>query len=180
MRERRGSADVDVPNVHIPFFIVDEAQVRPIISANTHHVATLQALDATTNTHPQIAQFADTARAGLLFGEADVSRLAEAAIERWDMVLDAAVAPLMIGQPGVTVAPSLGIALFPVDGATVDELLEKAGAAMLEAKRRQSGYAFFLKQRDGFSLTTSRPSQSVQAHHAIQAPKAQRVGATYA
>ncbi len=321
-----------------------------MISANTHHVATLQALDATTNAHPHIAQFGDTARADLLFGEADVSRLAEAAIERWNVMLDAGlskymptdsapvvapparsdelnmkvcecvdalcrlhatpnderethravewhalatsqidrrdaeagaprarplampegltalpnrslfrwqleraleqvieqrrslaviclhldgfkptndecghdaedellkivaarithalrtddtvgrtggnefaclmanvqsrgrlshlartlfnavVAPLMIGQQGVTVAPSLGIARFPVDGATVDELLEKAGAAMLEAKRKQSGYAFFLKQRDGFSLSTSRPSQSVQAHHAI-------------
>ena len=95
-------------------------------------------------------------------------------------LFDAVVAPLMIGQPGVTVAPSLGIARFPVDGATVTELLEKADAAMLEAKRRQSGYAFFLKQRDGFSLTTSRPLQPVQANHAIQAPKAQRVEATYA
>ena len=85
----------------------------------------------------------------------------------------------MIGQLGVNIIPSFGIARFPVDGATADELLEKAYAAMFDAKRRKSGYAFFLKHRDAVSRTASQPVQSLRAHQAIHTPPVGQVAATY-
>lgn len=81
-----------------------------MISANTHHVATLQALDATTNAHPHIAQVGGTVRANLLFGEADVSRLTESAIERWDVMLDSGLSKYMLtdGTPAVALPALMG------------------------------------------------------------------------
>lgn len=73
-------------------------------------------------------------------------------------LFEVVAAPLTIGTRSITVAPSLGIARFPVDGATADELLEKADAAMFEAKRRKSGYAFYIKQRFGFAGVANRAS----------------------
>jgi diguanylate cyclase len=51
-------------------------------------------------------------------------------------------APLTIGRLELSVRPSIGIARCPVDGATAEELLRNADAAMYRAKRHQTGYAF--------------------------------------
>ena len=48
--------------------------------------------------------------------------------------------------PGIaplTVCPSIGIAVYPADGATADSLIKSADAAMYRAKRDKTGYAFF-------------------------------------
>lgn len=58
-------------------------------------------------------------------------------------LFDAVSAPVRIGAHELTVRPSIGIALCPADGATPDDLLRNADAAMVHAKRQQSGYAFF-------------------------------------
>ena len=58
-------------------------------------------------------------------------------------LFDAVSAPLTIGRLKITVSPSIGIAVCPADGATVEALLKSADAAMYQAKRHRTGYAFF-------------------------------------
>lgn len=57
-------------------------------------------------------------------------------------LFDAVSATYKIGQESVTVQPSIGIVMCPVDGDTTGILLKNASAAMARAKRLQSGYAF--------------------------------------
>ena len=61
-------------------------------------------------------------------------------------VLDAVAAPCQIGPLRLHIRPSIGIAVCPSDGETADLLLEHADAAMYNAKRHRSGYAFFDEQ----------------------------------
>ena len=63
-------------------------------------------------------------------------------------LFDAVSAPLQIGKLQLTVRPSIGIAICPIDGGTADTLLKRADAAMYRAKRAQSGYAFFDRHAD--------------------------------
>lgn len=63
-------------------------------------------------------------------------------------LVDAVSAPVKIGQLKLTVRPSIGIALCQADGATAETLLKNADAAMYQAKRRQTGYAFFDQHAD--------------------------------
>ncbi len=58
-------------------------------------------------------------------------------------LFDAVSAPFQIGALCLVVRPSIGIAMWPADGATPEGLLANADAAMYRAKRPQSGYAFF-------------------------------------
>lgn len=46
------------------------------------------------------------------------------------------------GTSGLSVKPSIGIALFPADAVTADELVKCADKAMYRAKRDRSGFAF--------------------------------------
>ena len=55
---------------------------------------------------------------------------------------DAIAAPLTIGDMAMSVPASIGIAMYPGDGLSADELLHNADAAMYRAKRQQLGYAF--------------------------------------
>lgn len=52
-------------------------------------------------------------------------------------------APFKIGTLELTVRPSIGIAVYPSDGSTTDELMKAADSAMYMAKRQKSSYAFF-------------------------------------
>lgn len=56
---------------------------------------------------------------------------------------DTVSTPFQLGKLSLTVRPSIGIAMCPSDGATSDDLLRNADAAMYRAKRHQIGYAFF-------------------------------------
>jgi diguanylate cyclase (GGDEF)-like protein len=56
---------------------------------------------------------------------------------------DAVGAPCQIGRLTLSVTPSIGIALYPHHGTTVEALLESADAAMLWAKKHRLGHAFF-------------------------------------
>jgi diguanylate cyclase len=51
--------------------------------------------------------------------------------------------PFQLGTLSLTVRPSIGIAVWPGDGATTEVLLRHADAAMYRAKRSRSGHAFF-------------------------------------
>ena len=58
-------------------------------------------------------------------------------------VFDTVSAPLSVGSLELSIRSSIGIAMSPTDATTADVLLKCAQAAMVQAKRHQSGYAFF-------------------------------------
>ncbi|MEM5434578.1 putative bifunctional diguanylate cyclase/phosphodiesterase [Paraburkholderia diazotrophica] len=67
----------------------------------------------------------------------DAAKLADAVLERMRKGIETTTQKLQI-------MPSIGIALYPQDGDSVDELLKHADAAMYEAKRGgRSAYRFF-------------------------------------
>ena len=71
-------------------------------------------------------------------------------------VLDALKRPFEQGGMSFTVTASIGVALFPSDGATLDELLRRSDAAMREVKRAgRAGYRFH-RSRPGTTDTRSR------------------------
>jgi diguanylate cyclase len=58
-------------------------------------------------------------------------------------ILDVVSARCDIEASTITVRPSIGIALYPQDGATPTLLLKRADAAMYRAKQMKTGYVFF-------------------------------------
>ncbi len=65
--------------------------------------------------------------------------LAALAVKLYDTV----AAPVQLGAVQFSVRASIGIAMTPLDGDSADTLLDHADAAMYQAKRQQSRYAFF-------------------------------------
>lgn len=57
-------------------------------------------------------------------------------------LIDAVSEPCPLGPLVLCVRPSIGIALYPRDGSTVEALLESADRAMFWAKRHHLGHAF--------------------------------------
>jgi diguanylate cyclase (GGDEF)-like protein len=57
-------------------------------------------------------------------------------------LFEAVTAPLKIGALTLSVSPSIGVAMCPLDGTTVDALMRAADAAMYGAKRNRSLFAF--------------------------------------
>jgi diguanylate cyclase (GGDEF)-like protein len=51
--------------------------------------------------------------------------------------------PISVGKPELVVRPSIGIALYPRDGTTIEELVGNADAAMYRAKKRECGFELF-------------------------------------
>lgn len=72
--------------------------------------------------------------------------------------------PLDLGYLTLSVRPSLGIASWPADGATVDALLRNAGAAKERAKRQATGYAFFNESADLSASSAARLSSLPATH----------------
>ncbi|HEU5296673.1 MAG TPA: GGDEF domain-containing protein [Burkholderiaceae bacterium] len=64
-------------------------------------------------------------------------------------LFDTVSAPMQIGECGLVVRASIGIATCPADGSTGAALLKHADTAMYCAKREQTGYAFFDKPTEG-------------------------------
>ncbi|NPT35870.1 EAL domain-containing protein [Paraburkholderia xenovorans] len=78
----------------------------------------------------------------------DAGALAEGVLERMRMGMWTDSQPLQV-------MPSIGIALFPHDGDTVDSLLKNADAAMYEAKRAgRSTYRFFERSMNEAAMRT--------------------------
>jgi diguanylate cyclase (GGDEF)-like protein len=59
-----------------------------------------------------------------------------------DRLCHVVAAPLQVGALELTVHPSIGISIYPDDGATARSLLESADAAMYCAKQNHSSFAF--------------------------------------
>lgn len=76
----------------------------------------------------------------LLLPDTDATGAAQVA----DKLLQSALLPFQIEQHELTVTPSIGIALYPGDGASLDNLSKCADAAMYRAKGEgRNGYRFF-------------------------------------
>jgi diguanylate cyclase (GGDEF)-like protein/PAS domain S-box-containing protein len=76
----------------------------------------------------------------LLLPDTDAAGAAQVA----DKLLRAALWPIQVEQHELTVTPSIGIALYPQDGADLDSLSKCADAAMYRAKGDgRNGYRFF-------------------------------------
>ena len=71
--------------------------------------------------------------------EADIKLLVEKIINAIQVPCDMSVGT---GSVSLSVKASIGIALFPKDGATAEMLIQSADKAMYRAKRENSGYAF--------------------------------------
>ena len=92
-------------------------------------------------------------------GLADVTDIAERIVTRL-------ATPMIIGEQEITVSASLGIALYPDDGDTVDELLKNADAAMYHAK--EGG-------RNTFSYYSKEMNVSISAQFAMKSKLAKAV-----
>jgi diguanylate cyclase (GGDEF)-like protein len=66
-------------------------------------------------------------------------------------ILAAMAEPVALGDVTVGIAASIGIARYPLDATTTDELLRRADVAMYDAKRRRVGVATYAPERDGYS-----------------------------
>jgi diguanylate cyclase len=85
----------------------------------------------------------------------DAEKMAERILEVMRQGLVAAGHPLQV-------MPSIGIALFPQDGASVDELLKHADVAMYEAKRGgRSTYRFFEASMNEAAVRTLQIQQAL-------------------
>ncbi|MDB5904572.1 MAG: hypothetical protein JWM26_3450 [Betaproteobacteria bacterium] len=70
----------------------------------------------------------------------DVTDIAERIVSRLSV-------PVIIENQEISVSASLGIAIFPLDGESVEELLKNADAAMYHAKERgRNTYSFYRKE----------------------------------
>ena len=58
-------------------------------------------------------------------------------------VLDSVSESLTIDDLALSIEPSIGIAVYPTNGNTAEELLANADAAMYRAKKTKTGYIFF-------------------------------------
>ncbi|HZZ65867.1 MAG TPA: diguanylate cyclase [Candidatus Baltobacteraceae bacterium] len=80
-------------------------------------------------------------------------------------LLTAIAQPMRFGNVEVNLTASVGIAIFPQDGTSADDLLAHADSAMYVAKRRRgSGFAFFdgsgqPQQEDATPAEVSRPDE---------------------
>jgi len=74
----------------------------------------------------------------LLMGATDEQSVANLA----QKILDRIQLPCQLSAGEVSVLLSIGIAIFPKNGTTVESLIKGADAAMYQAKRSRTGYAF--------------------------------------
>jgi len=82
-------------------------------------------------------------------------------------IKNALAQPVLLGKQEVFVTPSIGIALYPDDGETVDTLLKNADAAMYEAKRAgKNRYRFYTQSMNAHALR--RLTMESKLHKALE------------
>lgn len=92
----------------------------------------------------------------------EVSQAADAA-QRAGKLLAALGTPFQVGEEAMQLSASIGISLYPDDGETVKTLIDRADAAMHQAKRKGPGSIEF--HVDGVSPSTKpAPAKPVTAH----------------
>jgi len=70
-------------------------------------------------------------------------------------MFDSVAGPVALGRIGLSVRASIGIAMWPADGATSVALMKNADAAMYRAKRHKRGYVFFDEPADAAADDTA-------------------------
>ena len=86
----------------------------------------------------------------LLLGDIENIKLISGIVKR---LLDSFSKPIIIGQHEAFVGASMGIAIYPQDGATADELLKNADLAMYKAKKSgKNNFEFFCKEMNAIAL----------------------------
>ncbi|AUD78908.1 bifunctional diguanylate cyclase/phosphodiesterase [Kangiella profundi] len=76
----------------------------------------------------------------------------EAIVDVLDRIKHALDTPIMLGANQIYITPSLGVALYPDDGAEAGELLKKADMAMYNSKKHgKNTYSFYSTHFDSFS-----------------------------
>ncbi len=86
---------------------------------------------------------------------------AQSAASAAQKLLDVMSAPFQIGLHSLTVTASIGIALYPVDGADMETLFKNADAAMYRVKQEgRQGYRFFTAE---MQLRSARNLQLINA-----------------
>jgi diguanylate cyclase (GGDEF)-like protein/PAS domain S-box-containing protein len=79
--------------------------------------------------------------------------IADEAVELVERIKRALVEPFTLQQLPLQIESSIGIALYPEHGETVDVLLQRADVAMYVAKRSGSGFAFYDAEKDDYTLS---------------------------
>jgi diguanylate cyclase (GGDEF)-like protein len=86
---------------------------------------------------------------------------AEVIVQR---VLQRLSEPIMLGDLSLTVTSSIGIALYPIDGLTRDELIKNADTAMYQVKERgRSNFRFYQRQMNIDSLSRIKLDSAMRA-----------------
>jgi len=86
----------------------------------------------------------------LLLGELENITLISGIVKR---LLDSFSKPLKLGEHETFVGASIGIAIYPQDGANADELLKNADLAMYKAKKSgKNNFEFFSKEMNAIAL----------------------------
>lgn len=75
-----------------------------------------------------------------IVSERDITTIAEKIIAMVEAPCDIRIRDINIS---LVIHPSIGIAVFPADGLTLDSLVANADKAMYQAKRSKSGYSLF-------------------------------------
>jgi diguanylate cyclase (GGDEF)-like protein len=86
-----------------------------------------------------VSRLAGDEYACLITGVSNRKRLEQLAAT----LFQAVSATFKIGTLELIVCPSIGIAVYPKDGSTSEELMKAADSAMYTAKRKKSSYAFY-------------------------------------
>jgi diguanylate cyclase (GGDEF)-like protein len=82
-------------------------------------------------------------------------------------IISANIEPLVIGSHRVKTSTTIGISLYPQDGATAEELLKNADVAMYHAKQRERGsIQFFHEELNATERLRNEFEQDVQ--HALE------------
>jgi len=82
-------------------------------------------------------------------------------------IKDLLAQPITLGEQEVFITPSIGIALYPDDGETVDTLLKNADAAMYEAKHAgKNKYRFYTQSMNAHALR--RLTMESKLHKALE------------
>jgi diguanylate cyclase len=134
-------AEDDTP---LAVLYLDLDAFKPINDAHGHDIGdkllqiVAARLSRTVRAGDLVSRIGGDEFACLIEGVADRAQLAHLAVK----LFDAVSAPLGIGVLELAVRPSIGIAVYPSDGATAERLIESADIAMYRAKRTGMGHAF--------------------------------------
>ncbi|OMP65644.1 putative bifunctional diguanylate cyclase/phosphodiesterase [Domibacillus epiphyticus] len=76
-----------------------------------------------------------------VIGKDEVKQVAERILDKFSV-------PFILKNEEYVITPSIGISMFPDDGANVDSLIKNADTAMYTSKERKNSYHFFSSKND--------------------------------